>query len=127
MLTERNLADGKKFITGVWRVDYLVNFFSNDLAHIPAGDFKDEDGNDFSSLLFDFRADGTVIFSEPQRKINERGVWNQTDIFEYEWKFDILNDLPRGQFLKNAEKLSVYEGDLVFSVGFLTVALKKQE
>ena len=46
-LDERTLKDGLKYIVGQWQVDYLVNAWSNDLTHIPAAEFKSEDGQDF--------------------------------------------------------------------------------
>ena len=41
------LKEGLKTIVGTWQVDYIVNAFSNDLAHIPATEFKSDDGRDF--------------------------------------------------------------------------------
>ena len=50
-LDDDDLKRGLRFIVGTWQVDYLVNAFSNDLAHIPASEFKSEDGTDFTVIL----------------------------------------------------------------------------
>ena len=124
-LDERALMDGMKFIVGEWHADYMVNAFSDDLAHIPATDFKTDDGRDFSTLAFTFYEDHSVLLSDPATGKEERGVWEQTDLFEYHYTFESFFDIPDSVFKQNAEKLSVTEGDLVFSIGFLAVALKK--
>ena len=122
-LNKKDLERGKKFIVGKWKVDYLVNFFSPDLAHIPATEFKSGDGRDFSALSFEFFADNTVKVDLSDGKC-EIGSWRQTDLFEFEWRFDALNEVSDSPFLKGVQTLTVYDGDLTFAISFLTVALK---
>ena len=124
-LSNRDIVSGKKFISGEWRADYAVNFFSNDLAHIPASEFKDGDGNDLSSISVEFFDDNTVKITEHAKNRCNTGRWEQTDLYEYKWHFDSINGATDLKLLKDAATLSVFEGDLVFSAGFLTVALKK--
>jgi len=124
-LKSRDFARGKSFIVGKWKVDFLVNFFSPDLAHIPAEEFKSDDGSDFSALEFEFFEDNSVTVQGFKDGRCERGVWQQTDLYEYEWLLDAFQDNLPNDFLKSAEKLSVINGNLAFAVSFLTVALKK--
>lgn len=126
-LDERDLLKGKKFIVGKWRVDYIVNGFSDDLAHIPAAEFKSDDGSDFTALTFDFFEDGTVTLTDTSKGSEFKGTWNQTDMFEYRYELGDFIDLPEGSFRDAAEKLQVSEGThLVFAIGFLAIALKKE-
>ena len=39
-LTKEDLKDGLKFIVGTWEAEFVVSFFSNDLAHVPVEEFK---------------------------------------------------------------------------------------
>ncbi len=123
-LDKKDLERGKKFIVGKWQVDYLVNFFSSDLAHIPASEFKSSEGRDFSVISFEFYADNTLKVDLADDR-SEVGSWQQTDMFEFEWHFDSLSDAVDSQFLKGIQKLTVYDGDLTFAISFLTLALKK--
>lgn len=127
VLDEQDLRNGMKFIVGKWQVDYVVNAFSNDLAHIPAAEFKSEDGNDFSSVTFEFFEDHTVIMREASSGKEERGTWEQTGWSDYHYTLNGFLNVPEGPFRENAEKLSVIEGALVFSVGFLAIGMKKIE
>ncbi|MBO4366449.1 MAG: hypothetical protein J5843_02195, partial [Clostridia bacterium] len=56
-LDEQDLREGLQRIVGTWQADYLVSLFSNDLAHIPASEFKSDDGRDFTALTFRFTED----------------------------------------------------------------------
>lgn len=123
-LDKKDLERGKKFIVGKWQVDYFVNFFSSDLAHIPASEFKSSEGRDFSVISFEFYADNTLKVDLADDR-SEVGSWQQTDMFEFEWHFDSLSDAVDSQFLKGIQKLTVYDGDLTFAISFLTLALKK--
>lgn len=126
MTLDRNdLRRGLEFIVGEWRPEYVVNAFSDDLAHIPAGEFKTEDGRDFTAILFDFTEDHSVVLRDSSQGIEIRGSWEQTDIFEYHYTMNGFFDLPDGALRENAEKLIVQDGRLVFSIGFLAVALHK--
>lgn len=124
-LDKYDLALGKKFITGTWRPDFVVNFFSDDLAHIPAAEFRSDDGRDLTAITFTFCEDNTVKMEDRALGKAEEGTWEQTDLSEYRYTLKSFFDIPEGQFRDNAEKLTVIEGDLCFSLGFLTIALKK--
>ena len=117
--------DGLKYIVGQWQVDYVVNAWSDDLAHIPASEFKSEDGQDFSAITFEFFEDHTVILKNSANGTEVKGGWEQTDMLEYRYTLKDFLTLPEGAFRENAEKLSVVDGHLVFSVGFLAIAMKK--
>ncbi|MBQ9545532.1 MAG: hypothetical protein IJV00_10450, partial [Clostridia bacterium] len=49
----------------------------------------------------------------------------QTGLSEYRYTLNGFLEIPDGAFKDNAEKLEVHDGFLVFSIGFLAVALKK--
>lgn len=125
-LNEMILKDGIKFIVGKWQADYIVNAFSNDLAHIPAAEFKSEDGRTFEDLKFEFFEDHTVkVQAEAGKEF--AGTWEQTGMLDYRYKLEAFGDIPDGFFKDAAEKLDVVDGHLVFAIGFLAVALKKTE
>lgn len=124
-LDEKTLNDGLKFIVGTWQVDYVVNAFSNDLKHIPASEFKSEDGRDFSAITYSFFEDHTVIMKNGSDGREESGTWEQTGWSEYHYTLNAFLDIPDSSFLKNAETLSVLDGNLVFSIGFLAIGMKK--
>ena len=124
-LDEQDLRRGLKFIVGTWQVDYIVNAFSNDLAHIPATEFKSDDGRDFSAITFTFFEDHSVVMADTSTCKEEKGSWEQTGWAEYHYTLGAFLDLPDDNFRKNAETLSVQDGYLVFSIGFLAIAMKK--
>ena len=126
-LSERELASGKKFIVGTWRPDFVVNFFSNDLAHIPASDFKSNDGRDLTAITFTFFEDNTLKMEDRGQGKTEEGTWEQTDTLEFRYTLNAFFDVPEGPVRDAAERLTVQEGDLVFSLGFIAIALKKDE
>ena len=126
-LDKNDIYEGKKFIAGVWEADYVVNFFSNDLAHIPANEFKSDDGADLTALRFVFGAEGDVEIRGGKNGRTESGKWEQTSYYEYRCEFEMLGSLEDSFFKENAQTFSVTEGDLVFTVGFLSIALKKVE
>jgi hypothetical protein len=116
-----------RFIVGKWAVDYVVNAWSNDLRHIPASEWKSDDGSDLSALCFEFFEDRTVKLTDASRTREHTGEWEQTGYAEYRYTFGEFFDLPEGAFRDNVEKLLVQDGHLVFSIGFLAFALKKTE
>ena len=124
-LDERDLRDGLKRIVGTWQVDFVVNAFSNDLAHIPAAEFKSDDGTDFSALTFTFNEDHTVVMEDTFHGKTEHGTWEQRDWAEYHYTLNAFPDLPEGAMRDNAETLHLQDGNLVFSIGFLAVGMKK--
>ena len=124
-LDEQDLREGLKRIVGTWQADYLVSLFSNDLAHIPASEFKSDDGRDFTALTFRFTEDHAVVLSDGSQEYS--GTWEQTGWAEYRYHLDAYDQIPDGPFKDNAEVLSCMDEHLVFAIGFLTVALKKTE
>lgn len=125
MLDEQDLREGLKFIVGKWQVDFVVNAWSNDLAHIPAAEWKSDDGNDLSAITFEFAEDHTVRLANSANGREHVGSWEQTGWGEYRYEVGEFLDLPDGAFRENVEKLSVQDGALVFALGFLAIALKK--
>lgn len=126
-LDEQDLRRGLKFIVGTWQVDYVVNAWSNDLAHIPAKEFKSDDGADFSDITFSFFEDHTVIMKNAADGKESKGEWEQTGWSDYHYTLNGFIDIPDGNFREAAEKLSVFDGFLVFSIGFLAIGMKKTE
>ena len=125
-LDEQDLKKGLKFIVGTWEVDYVVNAWSNDLAHIPAAEFKSEDGNDLSAISYTFFEDHTMVMKNAANGREVSGTWEQTGWAEYHYTLEDFLNLPDGNFRKGAETLNQRDGDwLVFSLGFLAVAMKK--
>ena len=125
ILDENDLREGLRFIVGTWQVDYVVNAFSNDLSHIPAAEFKSDDGRVFSAITFEFLEDHTVAMRDSSSGKEEKGTWEQTGWSSYKYTLNGFIDLPDGSFKDAAEKLEVVEGCLVFSIGFLAVGMKK--
>ncbi len=125
ILDENDLRRGLEFIVGRWQPEFVVNAFSNDLAHIPAAEFKSEDGRDFTALTFEFFEDHTVKLSDGKSEKEETGAWEQTGWGEYHYTLGGFLDIPEGPMRDAAEKLTVQDGRLVFSIGFLAVALNK--
>lgn len=124
-LDEQDLRQGLKFICGTWQVDYVVNAFSGDLAHIPAKEFKSKDGKDFSGITYEFTEDHAVIMRDATSDKTENGTWEQTGFCDYHYTLNGFIDVPDGPFKDNAEKLLVQDGCLCFSIGFLAIGMKK--
>ena len=124
-LDEQDLRRGLKYIVGTWQVDYIVNAFSSNLAHIPASEFKSDDGRDFSAINFTFFEDHSVVMTDTAGGKEEKGSWEQTGWGEYRYTLNAFFDLPDDNFRKNAETLSQQDDHLVFSLGFLAIAMKK--
>ena len=81
-LDELDLKDGLKFIVGTWEPDFVVSLFSNDLAHIPATEFKSEDGTDFTALKFEFFEDHTVkVQAEAGKDLGVQVKLQREDLF----------------------------------------------
>ena len=122
-LDESELKEGLEYIVGTWQPDYVVSFFSNNLEHIPASQFKSDDGRDFTALKFEFFEDHTVLLTDGDK--TEKGTWEQTGRYDYHYTFDAFLNLPEGEFKEKAENLTVQDCRLVFSIGFLVIALEK--
>lgn len=126
-LDKSELHDGLKLICGKWQVEFVVNAFSNDLARIPAKEFKSDDGKDFSDMTFEFFEDHTVLLHNGVEGKDEKGTWEQTGFIEFRYTLGAFMDIPEGVFRDNAEKLMMVDGFLCFSIGFLSVGMKKIE
>ena len=125
-LDEQDLQNGLKLIVGTWTVDYVVNAWSNDLAHIPAAEFKSDDGNDLSAISYEFFEDHTMVMKNASDGREVPGTWEQTGWGEFHYTLNSFLPVPDSNFLKGAETLNQRDGDwLVFSLGFLAVAMKK--
>ncbi|MBO7353975.1 MAG: hypothetical protein J6U61_06945 [Lachnospiraceae bacterium] len=124
-LDEQDLRDGLKFLVGTWQVDYIVNAFSNDLAHIPATEFKSTDGTDFTSITYEFFEDHTLVLRNAANGREIKGTWEQTGWSEYHYTVEDFYDIPDDNFRKGAETLQVFDGCIVFSIGFLAIGMKK--
>ncbi|MBR5968617.1 MAG: hypothetical protein IK001_08490, partial [Lachnospiraceae bacterium] len=84
-LDEQDLKQGLKFLVGTWQVDYIVNAFSNDLAHIPATEFKSSDGTDFTSIQYEFFEDHTMVLRDASKGKEIKGTWEQTEWSEFHY------------------------------------------
>ena len=126
-LDENTLKDGLRFIVGTWQVDYIVNAFSNDLAHIPAAEFKGEDGSTFENVTYSFFEDHPMIMKDTASGKEEHGTWEQVNMLEYRYTLGAFLKIPDSSFLDAAQKLDVIDGHIVFSIGFLAIAMKKIE
>ena len=126
-LDESDLKNGLRFIVGTWRPDYVVSMFSNDLAHIPAADFKTDDGSDLTALCFVFTEDHAVkAFGSPDGK-EYGGKWEQTGWSDYKLDLDAFDEIPEGPFKEGVRSLSVQDGRLVLGLAFLAIAFMKTE
>ena len=122
VLDEQDLRRGLKFLVGTWQADFIVNAFSDDLAHIPAAEFKSEDGQDFSAVTFTFFEDHTAQIATD--KATHKAAWEQTDLSEYRCTPEALAEAS-DPVSRAAQTLTVQDGALVFMLGFLAVGLKK--
>jgi len=125
-LDEQDLKSGVKFIVGTWQVDYIVNTWSRDLAHLPAAEFKTKDGKDLSQLSYEFLEDHTVKLKNPGLGVEETGTWKQVSSDKFEYTFDKLFDGIDPAAVKELNVLQKdMEGGLVFSFTVFVVRFKK--
>ena len=74
------LAEGFSYTPSKLSIEayrYIVNAWSNDLAHIPATEFKSDDGRDFSVITFTFTEDHTVPWPTPPPASRSRAPGNK--------------------------------------------------
>ena len=126
-LDENDLREGMRFIVGKWRPAFVVNAWSDDLARVPAAEWKSDDGGDLSAITFKFAKDHTLTLTDASKGREHVGEWEQTGWGEYRYTFGEFFELPEGAFRENAEKLILQDGALVFSIGFLAIGLEKFE
>ncbi|MCR4714961.1 MAG: hypothetical protein K5751_11375 [Treponemataceae bacterium] len=124
-LDEQQLKYGMEFIVGTWQADFLVNTFSSDSTHIPACEFKSDDGTDFSAFSFEFFEDHTIVVSDAFSGKEEYGTWEQTGSNEYHYCLSNPFEVPEDEFNNYAETLNVQNGQLSFMIENLSVVMKK--
>ncbi len=124
-LDKIDLIKGLRFLCGTWQVEYIVNGFSDNLDHIPASEFRSKDGSDFSCITYTFFEDHTMVMNDTSSGREEKGTWEQVDFGEFHYTLNGFVELPEGAFKENAEKLSVSGSNIVFSIGFLGIGMKK--
>ncbi len=124
-LDEKDLKDGLRFLVGTWQVDYIVNAFSNDLAHIPATEFKSTDGTDFTAIQYEFFEDHTMVLRDSSKGKEIKGTWEQTGWTEFHYTVEDFYEIPDDNFRKGVETLLMSDGCIVFSIGFLAIGMKK--
>ena len=126
ILDEQDLRNGTDFIVGMWQPDYVVNMFSKDLAHIPAGEFKSTDGVVFTAISFTFFDDHTLQMKNSVTGKTVMGTWEQKSYGEFRYTLNGFLNLPVGTNADVAETLRMQDGkNLVFSLGVIAIALKK--
>ena len=119
------IEDGLRMLVGKWQVDFVVNAFSNDLAHIPAKEFKSQDGTDFSAITYEFFEDHTMVMKNEADGREVKSTWEQTGISEFKYDLNSFLDVPAGADLLGMEKLSILQGNLTMAIGFLAIGFKK--
>jgi len=126
-LDEDDLLEGKQFLVGTWQVDYIVNAFSNNLDHIPAKEFKSDDGKDFSQITYEFFEDQTMKMKNGATGQEESGTWEQKDRSSFVYTVGkFFGEVEDETFLKNLQTLEKnFEGGLCFSLAFLAFGMKK--
>jgi hypothetical protein len=124
-LTKEDLKDGLKFIVGTWEAEFVVSFFSNDLAHVPVEMFKSSDGRDFSKLSMEFFEDHTVKLKDGITGREVDTTWEQTKSYGWTYKADGFFSGLTPEEASKAEELSAQEGKLCIALGFLCIAFKK--
>jgi len=125
-LSEDKLKAGLKFFVGTWQVDYLVNVFSSNLAHIPAAEFKDKDGKDFTQISYEFFEDHTCKLKNGATGVEESGTWKQVSSDKFEFTLEKVFGEMNEEALKALRTVEKdMEGGFVFSLGPLVVRMKK--
>jgi len=123
-LEEKQLVKGLKYIVGTWEIDYVVNILSNNLDHIPASEFKSQDGKDLSKVTFEFFQDHTMKLKNGVSGEEESGHWEQISDskFHYDCKFFGVDN---AELLKGIQTLEKdMQGGLVFNM-FFVVRIKR--
>lgn len=124
-LSQKQLNEGLKFIVGKWQIDYLVNTWSANLDHLPASQFKSNEGKDLSQISWEFFEDHTMKMRNDATGDEETCTWTQTSDskFRYDGKwFGLIQNETVLSNIQNLEK--DMDGGLVFSMMFV-IRLKK--
>lgn len=116
---------GLEFIVGEWKPDFVVNMFSDNLDHIPAAEFKSENGTDLTAISFIFDEDKTVTFVDTSRGLEVKGKWDQTDKKLFRVDIPDFATVTNGLFDNFQFDLTQQNGQLVIATAFLALALKK--
>lgn len=124
-IDEQDLKWGLEFVVGKWKIDYLVNFWSDNLEHIPAAKFKSPDGKKYNGITFEFFEDHRLVMKDSTTKKQVESTWEQTDRYKFHYDLNGFFDLPDGDDAKNAETLEVIDGCLAMPLGFITAGMKK--
>ena len=124
-LDAQDLQWGMEFIVGTWQADFLVNTASADLAHIPASEFKSDDGMDFSAFSFEFFENHSIVVSDAVTGKEEYGTWEQTGSTEYHYCLGNPLDISEDELNNDVMTLNITDGQLSFMIENLIVVMKK--
>lgn len=124
-LDEQDLKWGLELIVGKWKIDYLVDFWSDNLEHIPVAKYKSPDGKKYNGITFEFFEDHRLVMKDSATKKQVESTWEQTGSTQYHYALNRFFDLPEGTDAENAETLEVFDGYLALPLGFITAGLKK--
>jgi len=124
-LNQKQLNEGLKFIVGTWQIDYLVNMWSDNLDHVPASQFKNNDGKDLSQISWEFFEDHTMKMRNGATGDEETGTWKQESESKFRYDTKWFGLIDNETVLNNIQQLEKdVEGGLVFSM-FFVIRLKK--
>lgn len=121
-LDEYDLKWGLEFIVGTWKVDYAVNYWSNDLAQIPAEKFDAGDGRQYSQLTFEFFEDHRLLMKDAAAGTQVESTWKQTGNCKFQYS---LNGFFETSKKKTAETLEVVDGKLTIALDNFALGLAK--
>ena len=124
-LDKDDLKWGTEFIVGTWKIDYLVDFWSDNLEHIPAAKYNSPDGKKYSGITFEFFEDHKLVMKDSATKKKVESTWEQTGSTQFHYALNGFFDLSEDSDIDIVETLEVFDGDLAFSLGFVTAGMKK--
>ena len=124
-LDKDDLKWGLEFIVGTWKIDYLVDFWSDNLEHIPAAKYKSPDGKKYNGVTFEFFEDHRLVMKDSATKKQVESTWEQTGSTQFHYSLNGFFELTEDSDADIVETLEVFEGDLAFSLGFITAGMKK--
>jgi hypothetical protein len=124
-IDEQDLKWGLEFIVGTWKIDYIVNFWSDNLEHIPVAKFKSPDGKKYNGITFEFFEDHRLIMKDSVTKKSVESTWEQTGSTQFHYALNGFFDLSDGVDAENVETLEVFDGYLALPLGFISAGMKK--